>query len=234
MTLRRGIIIRRFAKDASGQADSGLEDGMGKMTLALAALLCLVGVAPAEAAHFPPSAIVKVCRFDSDRDRANCDAFLRGSLERLEARAIPAKVACRSEPFGPSDVSGFLQYASAHMIPDSGEAIALAFNYWASRTDEIPCNTVPGYWTAGHLLGLCLADDSGASPCKFYLSALMGMTQIEEAIANTQYFCPKGSSVRSDDETLDNFRGWIAADPRRAAEPAALGYVRAMMAAYPC
>jgi Rap1a immunity proteins len=207
---------------------------MRNSTLALAALFFLVGFAPAEAAHVPPSEIVKVCSFDSDHDRANCDAFLRGSLERLEARAIEGKVACRSEPFGPDDVNGFLRYSSAHMIPDSGEAIALAFNFWASRTEEIPCSTVPGYWTAGHLLGLCQADNSGASPCKFYITALMGITQVEEAIGNTQYFCPKGSSVRSDDEALDNFRSWIAADPRRVAEPAALGYVHAMMAAYPC
>ena len=207
---------------------------MGKTILGLAALFCLFGLAPAEAAHFPPSAIVKVCSSESDHDRANCDAFLRGSLERLEARAVKGQSACRSAPFGRDDVRGFLRYASAHMIPDGGEAIALAFNYWASQPDQIPCNTVPGYWTAGHLSGLCLADDSGASPCKFYLSALMSVTQIEEAVANTRYFCPKGSPFRPDDEALNNFRAWISADPKRAAQPAALGYVDAMKASYPC
>lgn len=155
-------------------------------------------------------------------------------MERLEARADEEKGACRSEPFGADDVRGFLHYASAHMIPDDGEAIALTFNYWASQPGQIPCNTVPGYWTAGHLLGLCVADNSGTSPCKFYITALLGITQIEEAIANTRYFCPKGSPIRSDDEALDNFRAWISADPKRAGQRAALGYVRAMKAAYPC
>jgi hypothetical protein len=120
------------------------------------------------------------------------------------------------------------------MIPDSGEAFALAFNFWGSRPARIPCSSVPGYWTNGHLLDLCHADDSGTSPCKFYVTALMGVTQIEEVVGKTRYFCPKGSAIRSDEEVLNNFQSWVAADPGRATGPAALGYIDAMIAAYPC
>ena len=137
-------------------------------------------------------------------------------------------------PFGPGDVQDFLQFASAHMIPDSGEAVALAFNFWVSRTGDIPCSDAPGYWTNAHLLELCSADNSGGSSCKFYVSALIGITRIEEVLRNAHYFCPKGSPIRSDEEALENFRSWNAANPSRASGPAALGYVDAMIDAYPC
>lgn len=207
---------------------------MREKIFALAAIFCLLGLAPAWAAHFPPSAIVKVCGFDSDHDRANCDAFLRGSVERLQARAIEGKFACRREPFGSDDIRDFLNFASASKIPDSGEAVALAFNFWASRLDKIPCSDVSGFWTNGHLLELCSADNSGGSSCKFYVTALMATTQIEEVLQKSQYFCPTGSPVRSDEEALGNFRSWVEADSNRANAPAALGYVDAMIAAYPC
>ncbi len=201
---------------------------------ALLGLLGLMSLSPAQAAHFPPSAIIKVCSFDSDHDRANCDAFLRGSLERFQAAAVEGKVRCRREAFGPGDVKDFQQFAAASTIPDSGEAIALTFNFWASRPDKIPCSDVAGFWTNGHLLQLCSADNSGGSSCKFYVTALMAATQIEEVLRKTQYFCPKGSPIRSDEEALDNFRSWVEADPSRANAPAALGYVDAMIAAFPC
>lgn len=201
---------------------------------ALAGLLFLIWQSSAQAAHIPPSALVKVCRFDSDQGRADCDAFLRGSIERLQTRAVEGESGCRKEPFGPADVQAFLQFTSTHMIPDSGEAFALAFNFWGSRPREIPCNTVPGFWTNGHLLELCRADNSAESPCKSYVSALLGVTQIEEILTKNRYFCPKGSATRSDEEVFDIFQTWVAADARRANQPAALGYVQALMAAYPC
>jgi len=209
--------------------------GVNKMirtVFVLVGLLCLASAAQAE--HFPPSAIVQVCSFNSDHDRANCDAFLRGSLERLQARAIEGQPPCRKEPFGPADIQDFLQFASTSRIPDSGEAVALAFNFWGSRTDRIPCSTVPGHWTNAHLLELCRADNSGGSPCKFYETALVGVTRIEEVINNTRYFCPKGSAIVPDEEVLEKFRSWVAADPGRAEGPAALGYIDAISAAYPC
>lgn len=200
----------------------------------LTAFLCFLGIQPASAAHFPPSAIVAVCKFDGEHDRTNCDAFLRGSLERFEARATRANSPCRAKPFGRDDISDFLRYAATHMIPDSGEAFALAFNYWGDDTSKIPCNSVPGYWTVRHLVELCTADNSGGSPCKFYTTALMGVTDIEQVVAKTSYFCPKGNVIRSDEDVLENLKSWVAADPGRGDEAAALGYIDALKAAYPC
>jgi hypothetical protein len=200
----------------------------------LVALWCVWSASPAAAAHMPPSTIVTVCKFDSDHDRANCDAFLRGSLERFEANATKANSNCRTKPFGADDITSFLRYSAAHMIPDSGEAFALAFNYWGSNPQNIPCNSVPGYWTTRHLVELCTADISGGSPCKFYTASLVMVAQVEEVVTKTHYFCPKGEAVRPDEEVLENLKSWVAADPARGNEPAAIGYIDALKAAYPC
>jgi hypothetical protein len=194
----------------------------------------LAAVQPARAAHFPPRGMVKVCAAKTPLEIANCDAFLRGSVERMEMRATPGKIACRRTPFGPKDVADFLNYSSHHMIPDSGEAIAQAFDYWAHNRDSIPCNDVPGYWTAGHLLGLCEQDNKGFAPCKFYTTALLQESVIEQAANNIRFFCPKGNRVRSDDELLNVFRSWVAGAPERAEQPAAIAYIDALRAAYPC
>ena len=202
---------------------------------ALATLFCLfAAVQAASAAHIPPSAMIRACASKAPLDMANCDAFLRGSMERMETRVVRGQIACRGTPFGPEDIADFLNYSSHHMIADSGEAIAQAFDYWAHNRGNIPCNDVPGYWTAGHLLELCKQDNKGFAPCKFYTTALLQETVIEEVAGNTQLFCPKGNSVRPDDEVLDVFQSWVAGAPGRAERPAALAYINALTAAYPC
>ena len=200
----------------------------------LAALLYFSGMPAALAAHTPPSNLVRVCKSDQEARKANCAAFLRGAVERLEIGAKTGATHCRTTPFGSEDVSRFLTFTESHMVPDDGEAFVLAVNFWANDTSEIPCDSVAGYWTAGYLAQSCAADDSDTSACKFYIEALVGVTQIEAILRKEQYFCPKGDAIRRDDEVRNIFRSWIAADPRRAQERAALAFIDDLKAAYPC
>ncbi len=59
----------------------------------LAALLYFSGMPAALAAHTPPSNLVRVCRSDQDPLKANCAAFLRGAVERLEIGAKAGTIA---------------------------------------------------------------------------------------------------------------------------------------------
>ena len=86
----------------------------------------------------------------------------------------------------------------------------------------------------GAMISACTVDDGGGGPCKFYTTALMGVTDIEQAMVKTSYFCLKGNVIRSDREMLEILKSWIAADPRRGDEAAALGFIDVLRAAYPC
>ncbi len=207
---------------------------MKAVIYSLMAFLCLFSIRPAFAAHVPPSAIITACASDEPAEKADCDAFLRGSLERLQVYALKGRIHCRATPFDVGDIKDLLQYASSHPMADDGEAGALTFNYWIDSSERIPCDTVPGYWTMGHLVALCSSDNSGTSPCKSYTTALLLVVNVEEVANKVTYFCPKGAAVRSDEEVLNYIKTWTTADPGRADQAAALGYIDALKAAYPC
>lgn len=185
--------------------------------------------------HLAPSALVGLCSAANQSEQARCAAFLRGAAERLQLIADKSKSACRAKSFTSDDIPDFVNYASSHMIADSGEGFALAFNFFANGNfANVPCEGVPGYWSTGHLLSLCVADDGPTSACKFYTHGVGGIMDIEEAASKTSFVCAKATQDRSDGHVWTSFKSWVAEDPKRANEPAAQGYVEMLMATYPC
>ena len=206
---------------------------LGLLVLALA-LYALP--AAAQTPHLVPSDLIKVCTFDSPRDRANCQSYYHGVVEVFQVNAIdPA--ACRKESLSPADITFFIDYSKTHMLPDTSEGAAQILTYLASppgMAAHLPCANVAGIWTSGQVSALCKLEFHDDSPCKFYMTGMLEAVQIQGAIRNIRFFCPKGNQVRPDEEALGQVSRWLAADPSRANVPAAAGFVDALRQAFPC
>ena len=200
----------------------------------IVAAACAISPPPAAAAQLAPGALISVCQSGEVAERAKCEAFVRGAMERLGVLADTMHQSCRATGFDRGDIDKVLNFAKADPVPESGEAIAMVFNYWGSDPHNVPCGAAPGNWAVSRLQALCEADMSGASTCKFYILAVTQMAQIEEVAGGTRYFCPKGNTLISDEEALGDIQHWVAAEPLRGRLPAAFGYIEALKSANPC
>lgn len=219
-----------------GWGISAVEIRLLKTYVALVAFGLLLARPPASAAPFTPSMLMRVCTSNNELDRANCEAFYRGAIERFEARSDFLR-ACRHSPFTRDDLNAFVSYGGEHMIPDTNEGFSLIVRYLASAGglgEHVPCKDVPGYWTTSHYLDLCSQNMAGDSPCKFYSLPLLEAASLEPALSGRRIFCPLGDPVRGDQEVVQKFRAWLTDHPERADGPAALGFIDAMQASYPC
>jgi hypothetical protein len=205
-------------------------------TAAVLAFACVAAIG-ANALPLSPDAGAKACLSDSEADKARCEAYFRGRVERQQIWLLPSLTACRLEPIGQVDIDDFAAYLRQRGGGDSAFG-----SYVGSRRGMLPCESTLGFWTNDHLAELCRADHAGDSPCQHYLASLVRATLVETRVRGIQLFCPKGTLEGVEarmfwkpvEELLAAHDKWLAANPWKNLDSAASGFVDAMAMAYPC
>lgn len=185
------------------------------------------------AGHLLAADLVKVCH--SDDDLALCDAYLRAVPERLAAMENYIGKACNKNTFDAKYIDRFRQYTQKHPAAADMDASLYALGYWTQA--GIPCQDNVPFKTVQQLQMQCASDNSGGSPCKFYITSLLELVKLQAALAKVPFVCvPPGEagSTVDDAKIRSIYTKWVDSHPAFLKAPAALGFVDALVSAYPC
>ncbi len=205
----------------------------------LLALICSVSAGAESLPLFalPPDAGVRACLSDTVADKARCEAFFRGGVERRQIWLLSPIASCRYRPLDQSDIDAFAAFLRQRS--DNDDRLV---SYLISLKEPLPCESTSGIWTNAQLSELCHFDHSFDSPCHYYFSSLLRAAGIESRLRNIRIFCPEGfvappeNRLRSKplDELLGYYDKWLAINSWKRLDSAASGFIEAMAMGYPC
>lgn len=185
------------------------------------------------AGHLLATDLVKVCH--SDDELALCDAYLRAVPERLSAMENYIGKACNKTTFDAKYIDRFRHYTQKHPAAADMDASLYALGYWSQA--GIPCQETVPFKTVQQLQMQCAADNSGGSVCKFYITSLLELVKLQAALAKVPFVCvpPSEAGTTVDDAKIRSiYEKWVSGHPAFLKTPAALGFVDALVSAYPC
>jgi hypothetical protein len=202
-------------------------------------LFSAVFVCTAHAKDLTIDQLRQACIADNTQDQKNCEAYLRGVGERLQTQKIYFNKSCRKTPVSAEDIHTFNDFIAKDNIKSELPANIYVFKYWSRDEGKIPCLETKGFWSVQDLQEICAQDYSGASPCKFYIESLTEFAKMQFTLAEQTFVCPGGSVQKSpyiigDEEILGHYAKWVKKNPELKIAPAALGFIDAMVLAYPC
>ncbi len=209
----------------------------------------LVFAAPAHATDLTLDQLIKICQFDSVKDRDNCAHYMQGFFDDLQAGEVYLNRECSKKIFTVKDQKPIVDWLAnpanikAEKREEVGAAIGLMSYLMRNEKARVPCADVGGYIPFDSIVERCSNNMDPDSPCKFYTSAANEIKLIRHSLSGAEgpYLCEPGKDGKlqeltymPDEAMLIAMQDYLKVNPKARGKSAALMIGMALQTKYSC
>ncbi|TAH34203.1 MAG: hypothetical protein EYC62_05460 [Alphaproteobacteria bacterium] len=207
----------------------------------------LAFTAQAQATDLTLDQLIKLCRFDSVKDRDNCAHYMQGFYDDLQAGEVYLNRACSKRIFTVKDQKPIIDWLAdpnnikVEKREEIGGVIALMSYLMRNDKAQIPCSDIGGYIPFDSLVSRCESSIDQDSPCKFYSGAVNELEVVRHSMAEKPFLCvrnkngePEELPYLPDEEVLAVMQDYLKNNPKARGKSAAGMLVTALKSKYPC